>query len=59
MKREGLSFEDAVVMRSLLDLPGGLELHIGVGRREGRLGARLPRKGGLVAVSSLSEYQML
>ena len=49
MKREGLSFEDAVVMRSLLDLPGGLELHIGVGRREGRLGARLPRKGGLVA----------
>ncbi len=31
MKREKLSLEDGLMMRSLVDFPGGLELHIGVG----------------------------
>jgi len=31
MKKEQLSLEDGVTMRSLVDFPGGLELHIGVG----------------------------
>jgi acyl-CoA oxidase len=30
MKAEGLSFDDGQIMRSLLDMPGGLELHIGM-----------------------------
>ena len=30
MKRDKLSYEDGAVMRSLLDMPGGLELHIGM-----------------------------
>lgn len=30
MKTENLSLEDGALMRSLLDFPGGLELHIGV-----------------------------
>ena len=30
MKAENLSMEDAVMIRALLDFPGGLELHIGV-----------------------------
>lgn len=36
MKSEGLSIEDGKLMRALVDFPGGLELHIGVGRRAGR-----------------------
>ena len=31
MKKEKLSFEDANMIRGLVDFPGGLELHIGVG----------------------------
>lgn len=31
MKKEKLSVEDGAMMRTLLDFPGGLELHIGVG----------------------------
>jgi acyl-CoA oxidase len=27
---EGLGLEDGIMMRSLLDMPGGLELHIGM-----------------------------
>lgn len=30
MQHEGLSLEDGALMRSLVDFPGGLELHIGV-----------------------------
>lgn len=30
MKKEKLSVEDGAMMRTLLDFPGGLELHIGV-----------------------------
>jgi acyl-CoA oxidase len=30
MKKEQLGLEDGITMRSLLDFPGGLELHIGV-----------------------------
>ncbi len=30
MIREGLPLEDGIQMRKLLDLPGGLELHIGM-----------------------------
>ena len=30
MKKDKLSYEDGAVMRGLLDMPGGLELHIGV-----------------------------
>ena len=42
MKKDKLSFEEGVVMRSLLDLPGGLELHIGVRGREGLVSGRDP-----------------
>lgn len=31
MQKRGLSLEDGAVMRYLVDFPGGLELHIGVG----------------------------
>ena len=31
MKKDKLSFDEGAIMRSLLDMPGGLELHIGVG----------------------------
>ena len=31
MKREQLSVEDGITMRALVDFPGGLELHLGVG----------------------------
>lgn len=30
MRREKLSVEDGITMRTLVDFPGGLELHIGV-----------------------------
>ena len=30
VKREGLSFDDAMVLRKLVDLPGGFELHFGM-----------------------------
>jgi hypothetical protein len=30
MKNEGLALEDGLMMRSMLDFPSGLELHIGV-----------------------------
>lgn len=33
MKREGLGIEDGKILRQLVDFPGGLELHIGVGAR--------------------------
>ena len=35
MRKEKLSLEEGGVMRSLLDMPGGLELHIGVGDEGG------------------------
>lgn len=38
MKREKLSLEDGLMMRSLVDFPGGLELHIGVGGGLGEAG---------------------
>jgi acyl-CoA oxidase len=31
MQDEGLGLEDGLMMRQLVDWPGGLELHIGVG----------------------------
>jgi hypothetical protein len=31
MQQEKLTIDDGLMMRSLVDFPGGLELHIGVG----------------------------
>ena len=35
MRDEGYTMDDGLMMRQLLDWPGGLELHIGVGRGAG------------------------
>ncbi len=47
MRNEGLSFKDGLMMRQLLDFPGGLELHIGVSEH----GTGQEMYGGDVGVS--------